>query len=594
LNPSIALFAKSLFFTWLWLELSRLISQRWVLPSTLKRLYDQGTLDCVCLYLILFYFLKGSEIEPFIHLIFPVFLACDYLISNEKFKIQFFFWLEVVVMAALVLSGLKIAFVSNPGGGFFFLGKSSFYISFFWLIFIVSLINLFNMVDGLLCGISAVLSYAFLFTIVTRETVDPNALPLALILGAFTTLQWLFVTLREKKTYHASVLSSILSILIGTLSIVATSKGIALLSVGMFLGLFIIPVVVFAFIIFFTHLQYKLRSGSLADKHHLLWRFSTSSVNAFVVLAGLTMIFILFVGIEFPNKLWSAGLSIFAIIMFSRLARLIFIKRNIRYKDIFFPHEDHIILFYTRIFRGKKEKAMEIVEGILDSEEGGAKHLVTPDALCLFRTTRDLEFARILHQAHMAIPDGAGVLWASIFLKERPILERIPGIEFCMSLCELCEKRGFPVYFLGAEDGVLKKSIESIAEKFPGLQIAGFHHGYFEEDDEKDILKDINQSGAKLLFVALGVPRQEYWIDRHRDHLKPRLVMGIGGSLDVISGKLSRCPKFYQDYGLEWLYRTLREPWRISRIYSLPLYILHVVREKLNDGDREHERNLAP
>ena len=497
-------------------------------------------------------------------------------------------------MAALVYSGLKISFISNPGGGFFFLQKSTFYVSFFWLIFIVSLVNLFNIVDGLLYGIGSVLSFAFLFTILTRETVDPNALPLALLLGAFTVLQWLFITLREKQSSQAAILSSVMSILIATLSVVSTSKGVALLSVGMFLGLFALPVVVFAFIIFFTHLQYKLRGGNLAEKQYLLWRFSTSSVNAFVVLCGLTMIFILFVGIEFPGKLWSVGLSIFAVMMFYRIARLIFIKRKIQYKDIFFPHEDHIILFFTRIFRGRKEKAMEIVEKILSTDEGGTRHLVTPDALCLFRTTRDPDFARILHQAHMAIPDGAGVLWASIFLKERPILERIPGIDFCMSLCELCESKGYPVYFLGAREEVIQKSMEVIRQKFPRLRIAGSRNGYFAEDEEDSIIDEINGSGAKLLFVALGVPLQEYWIDRHRNRLKTRLVMGIGGSLDVISGKLSRCPQFYQDYGLEWLYRTLRQPWRISRIYSLPLYILHVVKEKLDDGDREHEKNLAP
>lgn len=136
--------------------------------------------------------------------------------------------------------------------------------------------------------------------------------------------------------------------------------------------------------------------------------------------------------------------------------------------------------------------------------------------------------------------------------------------------------------------------MEVIGQKFPQLIIAGSRNGYFEQAEEDLIVEEINNSGAKLLFVAMGVPLQEYWIDRNRNRLKPRLVMGIGGSLDVISGKLSRCPQFYQDYGLEWLYRTLRQPWRISRIYSLPLYILHVVKEKLDDGDREHEKNLAP
>lgn len=546
------------------------------------------------LYIILFSFFQGTHVETYLHIIFPIFLLFDLGVKRKETKIQLFFWLEVAVITLLVLAGLKITFISNFEGGMFFFDRSVFYVSFFWLMFIVSLVNLFNVVDGLLCGITAVLAHSFLVGIFMQPRVDSSALPFALVLGAFTTLIWLFTVLREKRGVNSVVLSSILATLIGVVSVISTSKGIALMSIGMTLGLFAVPILIFAFIIFFTHLQYKLGPGGLAGRHQVLWRFSTSSVNAFVVLASLTLIFIMMVTLLFKNKLWSLGLVCFALMMFARLARQIFIKRKIRYKDIFFPHEDHVMLFGTRIFRGRKERALDLVDQALRSKPKIPEHLVTPDALCLFRTVRDPYFGGILNRAFMAVPDGAGVLWASVFLKERPILERIPGIDFMQSVCSLAAHRGHGVFILGSKIDHLEQATERLKSDHPRLKISGSHDGYFTQEDEERIVEKINISGARILFLALGVPLQEYWFDRHRDNLKVHLVMGVGGSLDVLAGKVERSPVFFQEYGLEWLYRTLREPWRLTRILSLPLYILLVLREKLRQGDEEHERNLEP
>jgi N-acetylglucosaminyldiphosphoundecaprenol N-acetyl-beta-D-mannosaminyltransferase len=594
LETSVTVYVKTLFLTWLWLEVSSFVFSNFKIPPFFQRLYGQGNLDCLVLYIILYSFFRGTQVETYLHIIFPVYLLFDLGIKRKETKIQVFFWLEVAVITLLVLSGLTITFVSNFEGGMFFFDRSVFYVSFFWLMFIVSLVNLFNVVDGLLCGITAVLAHSFLVGIFLQPRVDSSALPFALVLGAFATLIWLFTVLREKRGVNSVVLSSILATLVGVASIISTSKGIALMSIGMTLGLFAVPILVFAFIIFFTHFQYKLGPRDLAGRHQVLWRFSTSSVNAFVVLASLTLIFIMMVTLLFQNKLWSAGLVCFALMMFARLARQIFIKRKIRYKDVFFPHEDHVMLFGTRIFRGRKERALELVDQVLKTKPLVPEHLVTPDALCLFRTVREPYFGRILSRAFMAVPDGAGVLWASIFLKERPILERIPGVDFMQSVCGLAEREGYGVFFLGSRQDHLEQALGKLRSAHPRLVISGSHDGYFCEADEGKIVEEINASGARILFLALGVPLQEYWVDRHRRKLKVHLVMGIGGSLDVLAGKVQRSPLFFQEYGLEWLYRTLREPWRLTRVLSLPLYILLVLREKLRQGDEEHERNLAP
>ena len=187
----------------------------------------------------------------------------------------------------------------------------------------------------------------------------------------------------------------------------------------------------------------------------------------------------------------------------------------------------------------------------------------------------------------MAIPDGAGVLWASIFLKERPIQERIPGIDFTLDLCKMAQQREYSVYFLGSRQETLDQAVEIIQEEHPSLIVAGKRNGYFSIEEESEIVKQINSSGARILFVAMGVPLQEQFIDRNRQLLEVSLVMGVGGALDVISGRLKRCPKFFQDYGLEWAYRTAKQPWRLARVLQLPVYILNVLKLKLRQGDRE-------
>ena len=236
--------------------------------------------------------------------------------------------------------------------------------------------------------------------------------------------------------------------------------------------------------------------------------------------------------------------------MFARFAGIIFIKKKVKLKDIYYVHQDYIILFGTRIFRNKKQRALDIVSHKI--EEEGCHHLITPDALCLLRSTHDPNFATILRKSFMAIPDGAGVLWASIFLKERPIQERIPGIDFTLDLCKMAQQREYSVYFLGSRQETLDQAVEIIQEEHPSLIVAGKRNGYFSIEEESEIVEQINYSGARILFVAMGVPLQEQFIDRNRQLLEVSLVMGVGGALDVISGRLKRCPKFFQDYGLEW------------------------------------------
>jgi N-acetylglucosaminyldiphosphoundecaprenol N-acetyl-beta-D-mannosaminyltransferase len=194
----------------------------------------------------------------------------------------------------------------------------------------------------------------------------------------------------------------------------------------------------------------------------------------------------------------------------------------------------------------------------------------------IMKAQQDDRLRELLNQATYPIPDGVGVILASI-LKGGRIRSRVTGIDMMLRLCQEAAARGKKIFLYGAKPGVADEAKRKLEEMFPGIQIVGTMHGY--EKDEQVIKDAINQSGADILFVALGSPSQEYWIVNHMHSLAPKVYQGVGGSFDVISGRLKRAPHLVQKLGLEWLYRLLKEPWRWKRQLALPKFLIKVIRE---------------
>ena len=166
-----------------------------------------------------------------------------------------------------------------------------------------------------------------------------------------------------------------------------------------------------------------------------------------------------------------------------------------------------------------------------------------------------------------------GLIYASK-LKGDPIEEKVAGIDFARSAIEICAQLGRSVYLLGSKPGVAEAAAANLEKEIPGLKIAGFRDGYFKEEEEASIVRQINESGADFLCVALGSPKQEYFVVKHRDSLTVKAAAGLGGSLDIWSGQLNRAPAFYIDHGLEWLYRMIQEPKRLKRLPALPVFLI--------------------
>jgi len=205
-----------------------------------------------------------------------------------------------------------------------------------------------------------------------------------------------------------------------------------------------------------------------------------------------------------------------------------------------------------------------------------AAYVCTPNAEHMMDAQKDRHFKRILNEADLVVPDGSGVVLAARLLGYGRI-PRTPGFDLAYALVSNQDEYPFSFYFFGGRPGVAEKAAENILREHPRVRIAGCRDGYFNESDEPDIIEKINGSGADLLYVALGAPKQEKWIYRNRAKIKVPVCMGVGGTIDALAGTVRLAPPFFRERGLEWLYRLAREPWRAKRMLKLPQYTLYAI-----------------
>ncbi len=203
--------------------------------------------------------------------------------------------------------------------------------------------------------------------------------------------------------------------------------------------------------------------------------------------------------------------------------------------------------------------------------------VVTPNAEISYMAARNEEVKNILNDSDLVLPDGIGVVKGAKILNT-PLKGKVAGIDFSWMMLSRFAERGIPVFLLGSKPGVAEKAANKIKERYPKIEICGVKDGYFKEDSEA--VEAVNASGAKALFVALGAPKQEKFMHEHKDELAPLFMIGVGGSLDVISGNTKRAPDIFIKLGLEWFYRLLKEPSRIGRMMILPKFLQDVKKEK--------------
>ena len=203
--------------------------------------------------------------------------------------------------------------------------------------------------------------------------------------------------------------------------------------------------------------------------------------------------------------------------------------------------------------------------------------VVTINPEMINNAVQNPEFAEIINNAELVIPDGIGVQIGLKILGYN--VRRIAGIEFSRRMIEECAKSEQSVALVGAKPEIVQKAKENLEHEIQGLYVTYAHDGYFRDDDE--ILNELRIRQPRLVLCALGSPKQEEFIMKAKKLLPDALFVGVGGSFDVWSGVVERAPEIYQKLGLEWFYRTVKEPKRFKRIFpTLPLFVLKVLREK--------------
>ena len=222
-----------------------------------------------------------------------------------------------------------------------------------------------------------------------------------------------------------------------------------------------------------------------------------------------------------------------------------------------------------------RERAVDRVRSFLNGKRPCSIFAVNPEKN--FSVPNDPELYSVFKNADLLIPDGIGIVLAAKLLHGAH-LRRVPGVEFMKDLCRLAEKEQQSVFVYGAGEAVSETAVKMLQREYPGLRIAGRSNGYVPQADMPELIKRINNSGATILFLALGSPRQERWYATHASELSHvRVCQGIGGTLDTIAGTVKRAPAIWQRFSLEWLYRLLSEPKRIRRQRVLPVFAYRVI-----------------
>lgn len=222
------------------------------------------------------------------------------------------------------------------------------------------------------------------------------------------------------------------------------------------------------------------------------------------------------------------------------------------------------------------EEALDAAKALLQGEH--AARVVTPNAEIAYEALHDENMRTLLNSAELMLPDGAGVVLASKILKT-PLKQKVAGVDFADGLLGVLETTGQSLYLLGSKPGIGELAAQKMMQKHPKLRIAGIADGYFQ--GEAPVIDKINASGADVLFVCLGAPKQEQFMARHQKALHVKLMAGLGGSLDSFAGTVKRAPKWMIRLNLEWLYRLIKEPKRFKRMLRLPKYLWAVVCKRI-------------
>jgi N-acetylglucosaminyldiphosphoundecaprenol N-acetyl-beta-D-mannosaminyltransferase len=237
----------------------------------------------------------------------------------------------------------------------------------------------------------------------------------------------------------------------------------------------------------------------------------------------------------------------------------------------------YVSIYGIRVSKLNMQQTVEsLVQAITNRQ---TTQVITANPIMLMTALEQPAYMAMMRRAELIVPDGAGLVWAASHIGD-PVAEKVAGIDLMHELLAIGENKGWRVFLLGTSPEIIQITAERLQSRYPKLQLVGVRDGYFKENEDEAVVQQIREAAPDILFVGRASDNQEPWIDKYKAELGVPVVMGIGGSFDVLSGKLKRAPRVFIKFRLEWFYRLLQEPWRYRRMLLLPKFVVKVIRDK--------------
>ena len=478
------------------------------------------------------------------------------------------------VLAALVAYafGFRIEFLTNPQGGFFYLTWLSLPLTLLWIVTVSGALSFLDSDDKLLTSVGFIVCLSFLLISLLQAPSVPFAVTLTL--AALTML----IVMRFSSA-RLSLASRELGFVIALISIAGVLKApasLAIITPVLMLG---VPVMTTSFSIAYGRAMenpfiafFAKRGYSQKTAIFLIYLVMSYVSVSLVLLAKFTNMY------TFALVLGAAATT----------AATVFWGRENILRGGFEADANAVYLFGIPINKLSLTQTVDKLEEFIACQQN---HIVcTPDTSALMRAQWDAKLRAVYQSADLVTADGTGLVWASRFLSA-PLSERVAGIDVVYELCRRANQKGskphvargdgYKLFLLGARPSVAQEAAQRLMRDFPNLKVVGTHHGYFSEAENERIISEINASAPDVLLLWMVVPKLVLWIMQHKAKLHAHVIMGVGGSFDVISGRISRAPKVWQRAGLEWAYRILIEPRRLWRARLILFFIWKVLLLKL-------------
>ena len=512
---------------------------------------------------------------------------------------------QVLISLIIIYSGVKIEFLRAPSslaGGYLYLSYLSIPLTIIWLISITNSIGQADELGDITPYIVFIASLTFLVVSLIQRQGLILAEALSLIMAAISFIFIKYVPRGKFSSYYMSF-----GFILAVIAIVGVSKSTAALTLLIPLLILGVPIIDSSYSIVANYARNESPGPDIGGKFPLFsesgsrsrlrqklqsYGFSAQGANLTIIGVSLYLSLSAFIISIYQNFYLLITLTAFGWMAFELLKNKVQSEELIIGRDIL---TSRIKLFQVGIDQVDNQETIQKIEKFIVSKK--PHQIVTPDTLAVLRARKDPEYHAILKSADLVTPDGAGILWAATTLNY-PLPERVTGIDIIHNICRLAAKKRYSLYLLGSYPGVASEAALNLTKKYQGIKIAGTHHGYFgcedsqncedvkngnsdKNEEEEEIIAEIRENRPDILLVGMGVPKQEKWINKNLNRLDVPVCMGVGGSFDVLSGRIPRAPLWMQRHGMEWIYRSIKQPNRAFRTLALFYFIWLVILGKM-------------